>query len=82
MVRCDWIDDAKHWKREARCYGLAEVFASFGDRYTAKQLYRYYLAARILVHKRAHGKSAPERSAAAQLRYRATGRYGFGRGRG
>ena len=87
MVQCDWHDDAKHWWREARCYGLAEVFAEFGHRYTAKQLYRYYLAARILVHKRVHGKSAPERTEAAQRRYRETGRYGhtrdgFGRGRG
>ena len=76
------FDDDKHWKREARCYGLAEVFARFGDRYTTKQLYRYYLSARILVHKRVHGKSAPERQAAAQQRYKATGRYGFGHGRG
>ena len=52
MVQCDWHDDAKHWKREAAatCYGLAEVFATFGDWYTAaKQLCKYYLAARILV---------------------------------
>ena len=77
MVQCDWHDDAKHWKREATCFGLAEVFARFGDRYTAKQLYRYYLAARILVHKRAHGKSALERTEAAQRRHRASGRWGF-----
>ena len=77
MVQYDVFDNAKHWRREAWCYGLAEVLARFGDRYTAKQLYRYYLAARILVHKRVHGKSAPERTEAAQRRYRATGRYGF-----
>ena len=77
MVRVVGHDDDKHWKREAWCFGLAEVFARFGDRYTTKQLYQYYLAARILVHKRVHGKSAPERTEAAQRRYRATGRYGF-----
>ena len=82
MVQCDWDDDAKHWKREASCFGLAEMFARFGARYTAKHLYRYYLAARILVHKRVHGKSAPERTEAAQKRYKATGRYGFGDGKG
>ena len=65
------------------CYGyhgLAEVFCVFGDRYTAKQLYGYYLAARILVHKRAHGKSAHRFRwpLAAQKRYKDTGRYGFG----
>ena len=80
MVQCDWNDDNKHWRREARCYGLAEVFATFGDRYTAKQLYQYYLAAKILVHKREHGKSAPERVTAAQARHKATGRWGFGSG--
>ena len=78
MVRPDWHDDAKHWFRQAKCFGLAEVFHRFGDRYTAKQLYRYYTAATILVHKRVHGKSAPERTEAAQQRHRATGRYGFG----
>ena len=82
MVNSDWYDDDKHYKREASCFGLAELFGRFGHQYTAKQLYRYYLAARILVQKRAHGKSAPERQAAAQQRYKATGRYGFGRGRG
>ena len=72
-----------HWQHTALSIGRGtEVFARFGDRYTAKQLYRYYLAARILVHKRVHGKSAPERTEAAQESYRATGRYGFGRGRG
>ena len=77
MVRPLGHDDAKHWMREAACFGLAEVFARFGDRYTTKQLYQYYLAARILVHKRAHGKSALERTEAAQRRHRATGRWGF-----
>ena len=71
-VSAHWYDDNKHWKREARCFGLAEVFSRFGYRYTAKQLYWYYLSAGILVHKRVHspwghGRSAPER-------------YGFGKG--
>ena len=79
IVQVDFHDDTKHWRRQAQIYGLAELFHRFGDRYTAKQLYRYYLAARILVHKRLHGKSAPERVEAAQQRFRATGRYGFGR---
>ena len=73
-------DDAKHLWREARVLGLAEVFAKFGDRYTAKQLYQHYLASSILVHKREHGESAPERRAAAQERYKETGYYGFGNG--
>ena len=44
MVRVVGHDDDKHWKREAWCFGLAEVFARFGNRYTTKQLYQYYLA--------------------------------------
>ena len=59
---------------QLRWDNFLEVFRNFGDRYRAKQLYRYYLAARILVHKRVHGKSAPERTEAAQQRYRATWR--------
>ena len=79
IVMADQETDAKHWRRDARCFGLAELFQRFGDRYNAKQLYRYYTANRILVHKRHRGKSAPERVAATQLRWKETGRYGFGR---
>ena len=80
VAQADLRDDAKHLWREARVFGLAEVFAKFGDRYTAKQLYRHYLASRILVHKREHGASAPDRRAAALERCKATGYYGFGKG--
>ena len=80
VVMADWDDDAKHWRREARAFGLAELFDRFGDRYTSTQLCRFYRACRILVHKREHGKSAPERVHAAQTRYKGTQRYGFGRG--
>ena len=73
----DTTSDTIHLRRHARCYGLAEVFAEFGSRYTAKQLYRYYRASRILVHKRIHGKSSPVRQAAAHQRHNTTGRYGF-----
>ena len=67
MVQCDWNDDNKHWKREARCYGLAEVFATFGDRYTAKQLckyftaaelYQYYQTCRVIATRRSRGQKA------------------------
>ena len=78
VVFADPDDARRHWRREARCFGLAELFHQFRDRYTAKQLYRFFTSCRILVHKRVHGKSAPERRAAAQMRYQTTGRYGFG----
>ena len=75
-----WRHD-KHFLRRARVFALPELFAQLGDRFTAATLYEYYLAAQILVHKRAHGASAPVRQAAAQERFAQTGRYGFGSGR-
>ena len=71
----------KHILRQARVFALPELFAQFGDVYTAETLYEYYLAARIIVHKRMHGRSAQVRQAAAQERVQQTGRYGFGRRR-
>ena len=69
----------KHILRQARVFALPELFAQLGDVYTAETLYEYYLAARIIVHKRMHGRSAQVRQAAAQERVQQTGRYGFGR---
>ena len=31
MVSAHWYDDNKHWKREAKCFGLAEVFSRFNQ---------------------------------------------------
>ena len=58
---------------------MPELFMQFGNAYSAKTLYEYYMAARIIVHKRTRGSSAEVRQAAAQERYRQTGRYGFSR---
>ena len=69
----------KHILRQARVFALPELLAQLGDVYTARTLYEYYLAARIIVHKRMHGRSAQVRQAAAHERYQQTGRYGFGR---
>ena len=54
-----WRHD-KHLLRQARVFALPELFALFGDRFTAKTLYEYYLAARIIVHKRIHGGASAQ----------------------
>ena len=72
-------DPMKHLLRQARVFALPELFAQLGDVHTAETLYEYYLAARIIVHKRVHGRSTQVRQAAAQERVQQTGRYGFGR---
>ena len=69
----------KHFRRQARVFALPELFVEFGNAYSAKTLYEYYMAARIIVHKRTRGCSAPVRQGAAQERHLQTGRYGFGR---
>ena len=52
---------------------------SWGAEFTAKAIYEYYLAARIIVHKRVHGCGSLVRQRAAHERTRVTGYYGFGR---
>ena len=76
IVMADMDTDAKHWIRDARCVGLAELLHQFGERYNAKQLYRYYTACNIQVHKTT--REVGEQVAAAQLHKQATGLYGFG----
>ena len=61
--------------------GLADLFKKFGDKFSARALYVYYLRLQRIVYKRLHGKSAPERQHAAFQRFRDTGYYGHGRGR-
>ena len=77
VVMRDWADPHSHWLRVAKVFGLADLFFKLGDTFTAKQLYMYYTSTRVIVYKRPHGRSAPERVEAAQRRYKNTGRYGF-----
>ena len=77
IVMRDLADSNVHWLRVARVCGLADLFAQFGSRFHAKDIYEYYISLSIIVHKRERGKSAIERQAAAQQRHRDTGRYGF-----
>ena len=69
---------AGHWLREATVTGLPELFASFGHLATAKELYEWWGQARVIVHKRLHGGTAPARREAARRRYEATGWWGWG----
>ena len=72
-----WADPQSHWLRVAKVFGLADLFYALGDTFIAKQLYMYYTSTQVIVYKRPHGSSAPERVEAAQRRYKNTGRYGF-----
>jgi hypothetical protein len=70
---------AGHWQREATVTGLPELFSTFGDLATARELYEWWGQARVFVHKRLHGASNPARQEAARRRFQATGYYGHGR---
>ena len=69
---------AGHWLREATVTGLPELFSSFGNMATARELYEWWGQARVIVHKRVHGATHPARREAARRRYAATGRWGWG----
>ena len=68
-----------HWYREASVCGLADLFKKFGDTFSARAIYMYYLSFTPIVYRRPHGKSAPERKVAAWERFRETGHCGHGR---
>ena len=76
VVMRDRADPHSHWLRVAKVFGLADLFFKLVDTFTAKQLYMSYTSTRVIVYKRPHGRSAPERVEAAQQRYKNTGRYG------
>ena len=73
-------DPSRHLLRQARVFGLPELFGNLGTQFTAKVIYEYYPTARNIVHKRLHGKQAQVRQAAAHQRKCKTGYYGHGRG--
>lgn len=76
MVMRQTRDQSMHWRREAAVCGLADLFAQFGDTWAAHDIYKYYTTMLVIVHKREHGKSAPERRTAAHERFRDTGYWG------
>ena len=51
-------DSRKHMLRQARVFALPELFVELGARFTARAIYEYYLSARIIVHKRVHGRGS------------------------
>ena len=76
MVMRETRDQSMHWLREAAVCGLADLFAQFGDTWAAHDIYGYYTTMNVIVHKREHGVSAPERRKAAHERFRDTGYWG------
>ena len=81
MVMTSWCNRNNHYVRDAKCFGLAELFFEFGDKYTAKALYRYYLSTTILAHKRVHSNSKSVKSTAASHQRKTwTGKWGHGKG--
>ena len=77
VVRDD--SGAGHCLREATVTGLPELFSSFGNMATARELYEWWGQARAIVHKRVHGGTGPARREAAMRRFAAMGHWGWGR---
>ena len=66
---------AGHWQREATVTGLPELFSTFGDLATSRELYEWWGQAWVLVHKRVHGESNPALREVARRRFQATGQH-------
>ena len=67
--------------RTARVIALAELFWFFGPKYTARELYAYYVKARRLVLTRPHPEASEERRQQVHAHRETTGRYGLGSAR-
>ena len=63
MVMRDPTNENRHWRRDARVCGLADLFHHFGGQWAAKERFEYYEGLSIFAHKRERGKIAPERRA-------------------
>ena len=44
--------------RQARVFGLADLFLAFGESYTAVVLYKYYTTCRVIAMRRSRGQRA------------------------
>jgi len=69
-------------RRKARRFGLPELFQTFGKKYTAEVLYKYYMGTRILVHKQNQDAYVPQPMVCKGRRPQYGYRRGRGRGRG
>ena len=64
--------------RVCRIISLAELFWFFGSKYTAHELYAYYVHARRLVLMKPHSPTNAERRVQVVAHYQSTGRWGMG----
>ncbi len=71
-------DGVGHWRRQAKVTVLARLFYDLGKEYTAQELLWWWLHAYKIVKKREHS-TVPDRQAAAQIRKKKFGHYGFSR---
>ena len=44
--------------RKARVFGLADLFYEFGERYTARELYEFWMTCRVIATRRSRGQQA------------------------
>ena len=64
--------------REGWAFSLPEMLLAWWDEFSCQQLYSFYNNCAILVRKRDHPWASLDRRAAAHLRKKETGRWGFG----
>ena len=65
--------------REAYVSMLAEMFLHLGGDFSAAAILAVYCSMPLLAVRSEHSKGSSHRQAAAHMRFRATGRWGFGR---
>ena len=63
--------------RSAGVFTLPMLFYHCGSELSASALYRFYCVSRLMCVRRTHSWSSYERTAAARMRYEATGHWGF-----
>ena len=74
------VDANGTWRyRQGVCTSLPHLFATLGNQFTAAEIYKYYNLCTLFATKKPRAWSSPYRQQARQERYKATGRYGFGR---
>ncbi len=68
------------WFRTAYVYTLPQLLLSFSTRFSARDLYSFYMHSRVFTVKRPHAWTSESRREATLRRFADTGRYGWGRG--
>ena len=71
--------DVGHWRLKGGAITLAQLFLTFGPRFTAQELFFWYYNAEKVVKKRAHSWGSREVRDAAKMRQQVFGHYGHRR---